>query len=59
MAKGPCQCLGLKSHQATVHACVTIYLIVTPFNTFASRADPDQAALVLPDLGLLYLHKEI
>ena len=24
---------------------LTIYLIETPFNTFANRADPDQAAL--------------
>ena len=25
---------------------LTLYLIETPFNTFAKRADPDQAALV-------------
>ena len=25
---------------------LTVYLIETPFNTFANRADPDQAALV-------------
>ena len=25
---------------------LTLYLIETPFNTFANRADPDQAALV-------------
>ena len=25
---------------------LTIYLIETPFNTFANRADPDQADLV-------------
>ena len=25
---------------------LTIYLIETPFNAFANRADPDQAALV-------------
>ena len=30
------------------------YLIETPFNTFANRTDPDQAAL-LPDQGLLCL----
>ena len=24
---------------------LTLYLIETPFNTFANRADPDQAAL--------------
>ena len=31
----------------------TLYLIETPFNTFANRVDPDQAALKeLPDQGL-------
>ena len=25
---------------------LTLYLIETPFNTFANRADPDQAALI-------------
>ena len=25
---------------------LTLYLIETPFNTFANRAEPDQAALV-------------
>ena len=25
--------------------CLTLYFIETPFNTFANRADPDQAAL--------------
>ena len=36
---------------------LTLHLIEMPFNTFANRADPDQAALVneLPDLGLLCL----
>ena len=38
------------------HACLTIYLIEMPFNTFASRADPDQTAL---DQGLLCLLMEI
>ena len=26
--------------------CLTLYLIETPFNTFANRTDPGQAALV-------------
>ena len=30
-----------------------------PLNTFANRADPDQAALELPDQDLLYLLMEI
>ena len=39
---------------------LTLYLIETPFNTFANRADPDQAALVeLPDQGLHCLLIEI
>ena len=38
----------------------TLYLIETPFNTFANRVDPDQAALKeLPDQGLLCLLMEI
>ena len=39
----------------------TLYLIETPFNTFANRADPDQATLLreLPDQGLLCLLMEI
>ena len=28
---------------------LTLYLIETPFNPFANRADPDQAALVRAD----------
>ena len=37
-----------------------LYLIETPFNTFANRAGPDQAALQeLPDQGLLRLLMEI
>ena len=32
---------------------LTLYLIETPFNTFANRADPDQAAFV-KDQGLHY-----
>ena len=33
-----------------------LYLIETSFNTFANRADPDQAALLrVPDQGLLCL----
>ena len=27
-------------------SCLTLYLIETPFNAFANRADTDQAALV-------------
>ena len=51
---------------------LTFNLIETPFNTFATRADPDQAAFVqtgqtqirqllyeLPDLVYLCLHMEI
>ena len=30
-----------------------LYLIEMPLNTFANRADPDQAALELPDQSLL------
>ena len=29
-----------------VKSFLTLYLIETPFNAFANRADPDQAALV-------------
>ena len=36
---------------STKISCLTIYLI----NTCANRADPDQAALVRADLGLLCL----
>ena len=36
---------------------LTLYLIDTPLNTFANRADPDQAEL--PDGGLLCLLMEI
>ena len=28
--------------------CLILYLIEVPFDTFANRADPDQAALVRP-----------
>ena len=38
---------------------LTLYLIAMPFNTFANRADPDQAALELPDQGQLCLLVEI
>ena len=38
---------------------LTHYLIEMPFNNFANRADPDQAALELPDQGLLCLLMEI
>ena len=38
---------------------LTLYLIETPFNAFANRADPDQAALELPDQDLLCLLMEI
>ena len=39
---------------------LTLYLIELPFNAFANRADPDQAALKeLPDQGLLCLLAEI
>ena len=37
--------------------CLTFYLKETPFNAFANRADPDQAALT--DQGLLCLLMEI
>ena len=38
---------------------LTFYLIEVPFNTFANRADPDQAALVeLPYQDLLCLLME-
>ena len=37
---------------------LTLYLIQTPFNAFANREDPDQAALV-PDQGLLCLLMEL
>ena len=37
-----------------------LYLIETPFNALANRADPDQAALIeLPDQGPLCLLIEI
>ena len=36
----------------------TLYLIEAPFDAFATRVDPDQAAL-MPDQGLLCLHMEI
>ena len=39
---------------------LTLYLIETPFNAFANRVDPDQAALKeLPDQGLFCLLLEI
>ena len=38
---------------------LSLYLIETPFNDFANRADPDQAAQELPDQGLLCLFKDI
>ena len=38
---------------------LTLYHIETPFNTFANRADPDQAAKELPDQGLLCLLMEV
>ena len=28
--------------------CLTLYLIETPFNTFANRVEPDQTALIRP-----------
>ena len=37
---------------------LTLYLIMTPFNTFANRADPNQAALIRA-AGLLCLPMEI
>ena len=41
---GP-NCLQTKSHWPQVGNALTLYLIKTPFNTFANRADPDQAVL--------------
>ena len=42
-----------KSHHRTLQRygikCLTLYLIDTPFNVFANRADPDQTALVRAD----------
>ena len=32
-------------YKITQHAELTLYLTEMPFNTFANRADPDQAAL--------------
>ena len=37
-------CLFLKSQGSPCH--LTLYLIETPFNAFAKKADPDQTALV-------------
>ena len=34
---------------------LTLYLIETPFNVFANRADPDQAVLVRADPTLLII----
>ena len=43
-----------------VGGTLTLYLIGAPFNTLASRADPDQEARQeLPDLGLLCLLMEM
>ena len=46
-----------------MHACLksglTLYRIEMPFNAFANRADPDQAALELPNQGLICLLMEI
>ena len=41
------------------HFSLTLYLIETHVNTFANRADPDQAAHELPDQGLFCLLLEI
>ena len=30
----------------SLHVALTLYLIETPFNSFANRVDPDQAALL-------------
>ena len=48
--------LGIPSYHVSTF---NLYLIETPFNTVANRADPDQAALLeLPDQGLLCLLTE-
>ena len=36
----------LKQEPEYLFVVLTLYLIETPFNTFANRADPDQAALL-------------
>ena len=36
----------IKRSKVTDYAALTLYLIETPFDTFANRADTDQAALV-------------
>ena len=38
--------LEMFANTFTAQLTLTFYLIETPFNTFANRADPDQAALV-------------
>ena len=37
---------GMASFPYAPLRSLTLYLIETPFNTFANRADPDQAALL-------------
>ena len=34
------------SYMDNIIPLLTLYIIETPFNAFANRADPDQAALV-------------
>ena len=36
----------IRISKVTDYAALTLYLIEKPFNAFANRADPDQAALV-------------
>ena len=55
--KQACSATDTSQNTEILHvASLTLYLIETPFNTFANRADPDQAAL--PDQGLLCLLME-
>ena len=55
--KGTNQPVHLACAMAHSDLILTLYLIETPFNAFANRAYPDQAALLraaeLPDQGLL------
>ena len=46
IGEDPGQTVDLKHHWIQQHGSLTIYLIEMPFNTFANRVDPDQAALL-------------
>ena len=39
-------CIGVLVYRLASAMLLTLYLKETPFNAFANRADPDQAALV-------------